>query len=142
MLSKPDAGWTTVKIGHFKGYASYTWDVPVDCLNAAIDFLKGKKKIIDICFDEEGPGIFYVKSGIHYTRIFYEYDSYSKKVNIGALELSKEIAADIREYFELWVKDWDMGADFEARRQILKDKVELLEKLIEIWDREFNKAKD
>ena len=52
MISNPKHGWCTFKIGDFVGTPSYLTDVPVDLLDAFIDYnAKGYGVAI---FDEEG----------------------------------------------------------------------------------------
>lgn len=52
MISNPRYGWCSFKLGDFKGSPSYLTDVPVDLLNAFIDYYtKGYGVAV---FDQEG----------------------------------------------------------------------------------------
>lgn len=52
MISNPKHGWCTFKLGDFVGTPSYLTDVPVDLLNAFIDYnTRGYGVAV---FDEEG----------------------------------------------------------------------------------------
>ena len=52
MISNPRFGWCNFELGDFKGSPSYLTDVPVDLLDAFIDYhTKGYGVAV---FDEEG----------------------------------------------------------------------------------------
>ncbi len=52
MISNPKYGWCNFKLGDFEGNPSYLTDVPVDLLNAFIDY--HTKGCAVAWFDEEG----------------------------------------------------------------------------------------
>ena len=52
MISNPKSGWCDFQLGNFKGTPSYLTDVPIDLLNAFVDYhTKGYGVAV---FDEEG----------------------------------------------------------------------------------------
>lgn len=52
MITNPDNGWCNFKLGDFKGTPSYLTDVPLDLLDAFIDY--HEKGYGVAVFDEEG----------------------------------------------------------------------------------------
>ena len=58
MLEKPWCGWTNVSIGEIKmGSASYIEDVPMNCIEAFINYFSLKSKLglaFHLTFDAEG----------------------------------------------------------------------------------------
>ena len=76
MISNPRFGWCNFELGDFKGYPSYLTDVPVDLLDAFIDYhTKGYGVAV---FDEEGsyfkitPTVFRITNHISYIQSAHE----------------------------------------------------------------------
>jgi len=131
LLSKPDAGWTKINLLSFSDRAGYKYDVSMVCLDAARQYLKGKREDIVICFDAESYGEWLLTADKNKTTITYFEDKDCRKVlDIGALEIANQIAHDIRQYFDLWVDDWDCARCSPNRRQIMTDKLASLERLL------------
>lgn len=103
MFSKPKYGWTHVSIGDFDGSASYITDVPIDVLDAFIDFYKLRKNIC-VDFDEEGSTfILVVVSDIDIYVISEREQIVTYKIDTNINELTNEIISD----FEKYIKDWE-----------------------------------
>lgn len=103
MFSKPKYGWTHVSIGDFDGSASYITDVPIDVLDAFIDFYKLHKNIC-VDFDEEGST--FVLVVVSYVDIFVISEReqvITYKIDMNVDELANEIISD----FEKYIKDWE-----------------------------------
>lgn len=103
MFSKPKYGWTHVSIGDFDGSASYITDVPIDVLDAFIDFYKLHKNIC-VDFDEEGSTfVLIVVSDIDIYVISEREQVIAYKIDTNINELTNEIISD----FEKYIKDWE-----------------------------------
>lgn len=103
MFSKPKYGWTHVSIGDFDGAASYITDVPIDVLDAFIDFYKLHKNIC-VDFDEEGSTfVLVVVSDIDIYVISEREQIVTYKIDTNINELTSEIISD----FEKYIKDWE-----------------------------------
>ena len=103
MFSKPKYGWTHVSIGDFDGSASYITDVPIDVLDAFIDFYKLHKNIC-VDFDEEGSTfVLVVVSDIDIYIISEREQIITYKIDTNINELTNEIISD----FEKYIKDWE-----------------------------------
>lgn len=103
MFSKPKYGWTHVSIGDFDGSASYITDVPIDVLDAFIDFYKLHKNIC-VDFDEEGSTfVLVVVSDIDIYVISEREQVIAYKIDTNINELTNEIISD----FEKYIKDWE-----------------------------------
>ena len=103
MFSKPKYGWTHVSIGDFDGSASYITDVPIDVLDAFIDFYKLHKNIC-VDFDEEGSTfVLVVVSDIDIYIISEREQIITYKIDTNINELTNEIISD----FDKYIKDWE-----------------------------------
>ena len=103
MLSKPNAGWSTITIGAWSDRCSYLDDVPFELLRALIRFCVTRMPAA-VTFDAEGYEytVLFTYSAVHI--ISDQDDGYSlhseEEVNCDALaaELSTDIQRDIDEW--------------------------------------------
>lgn len=103
MFSKPEYGWTHVSIGEFEGEASYITEVPIDVLDAFIDYYKLHKNIC-VDFDEEGSTFVLVISSYVDIFVISEREQViTYKIDMNVDELANEIISD----FEKYIKDWE-----------------------------------
>lgn len=142
MLSKPIHGWTNVTIGDFAGRASYTTDVPMDCLMAFINALEYNIPA-SIFFDEEGTEFTLVAS-FNYTYVIEERQEPKLIiVNKRFLSLAKELVNDIENNLEDWVIWYDYydGCDeeykdmFDKRRKLIKERVSRLKESMKLEEK-------
>ena len=110
MISNPEHGWCNFKLGDFKGVASYLTDVPLDLINAFIDYHeKGSGVVI---FDEEGSYFTLVLTayncGIYIIEEKEECITHSFwDMNIEDLE--KELISDIESNLHGWSEFLSIG---------------------------------
>lgn len=103
MITNNGHGWGTFKLGNFTGRLSYIEDVPVDLLQAFIDWHDKGSGCAWI--DEEGTG---------FTLVLTQYSAYViverggvELIDLSELkieEIEKELIDDIESDFEGWVK--------------------------------------
>lgn len=153
MLSKPVHGWSTVKIGVFKKTASYLTDVPMDLLDAFIQYFNEKNHLpFGVNFEGESEGMFgIIEIGDElylHTELFSEETDVMRELKLIKPEdygfgyfarpkellrkMAEEVIADIKENLEAWV-NWDLDPEcdpdeaFSKRRNLLNMKIALLE---------------
>lgn len=136
MLTKPEAGWTNVKIGDYECQASYLTNVPMDCLNSMINAIQN---YLPFCVDFDAEGWFFtvISSSYIYDTYVIE-DKEEAKVhqydNIKLTDLAKELYRDINENLDDW-NMWLPCAKYESEetkeyREELISKLDLLDQLI------------
>ena len=110
MLSNPKHGWCNVKIGDFKGVASYLTDVPFNCLAAFIQYLDRSSNInsVSVYFDEEGTEFYTVFNYCNTYIIIEREENPELKYlnNIGIKQLANELIEDLERDFDKWV-NWE-----------------------------------
>lgn len=129
MISNPEYGWCDFQLGSFEGHPSYLTDVPVDLLNAFIDYhLKGCGTA---WFDEEGTeftmvmnpnSLFLIEE--KETSILHDF---SNVKGIAALE--KELIEDIEKDVDAWATNFSI---LPEETPIIKK--EICQKLEELKD--------
>ena len=121
-----NAGWCNIQIGRIKSRASYLTNVPIDCLEAAVDYLKNGNPII-LHFDAEGWD-FTIKSFAQGTTFNWNKDdepfSFYFIKSINANKLSEYIYKDISSNISGWCDFLFCFDDLE--RENLKSKMALL----------------
>lgn len=157
MLSGPEDGWTEVKCGRDGlGWASYTTDVPMDCLDAFIAYFSQEHRSLgfNIEFDAEGHEFGIVEFGGYLYAVDTEEDTgtpHIREIVPQALGLEpssypgemlkvlgRELVSDIGDYLAGWVdwvgwSLWD-GEELkkrEERKHLLEEKCVALRKLLE-----------
>lgn len=133
MLSKPEHGWVEVKLGNFKGLASYITDIPNDCLDAFIYSLENKVPAT-MYFDGEGWN-FHMLSPWYcpYTYILVEKECLKvHTVEANCEELAKKIVKNIEEHLDDWAK-WNVcinKRELAKNKRVLQGKLKKLKRLI------------
>ena len=111
-----------------EGEASYTIDIPMEVLTAAIAALKD-----DIPFsftiDEEGPGYLYYSCQGNVLHIKPESGDKTYTFNIEKCELIAEIVGDIERDIDDWA-DWAC-VHVENRKEVLLEKIKEVKVLLE-----------
>lgn len=134
MISNPKHGWCNFQIGDFKGTPSYLTNVPLDLLEAFINYyLLGYGVVV---FDEEGS-LFTLVLSKYFSEIFiieekdkpilHDFSSYY--VENLAKELIKDIKNDLTGWSEFY--GYDHREEIIYQRDTLRDKIVKLEKLLE-----------
>lgn len=123
MISNPVCGWCNFKLGTFKGTPSYLTDVPLDLLDAFLDY--HDKGVGVAWFDEEGteftlvttPSSLYI---IEEKEKLILHDFSEMEIE----ELEKELVSDIENDLEGWVEficcEEKLQYKNEIRRQVAK----------------------
>ena len=111
-----------------EGDASYTIDIPMETLTAAIAALK-----YDIPFsftiDQEGPGYLYFFCPWNVLYIIPENGGKTDTIIIDKCELIDEIVGDIERDIDEWA-DW--GLDYvENKKEVLLEKIKVVKELLE-----------
>ena len=130
MIRNNGNGWGTFKLGNFTGRLSYIEDVPVDLLQAFIDW------------HDKGSGCAWIdEEGTEFTLVLTPYSAYMI-VERGGVELfdlselkieeiEKELIDDIESDFEGWVKFMpsDDIDDVMNHREVIQNHLWLLKEL-------------
>lgn len=129
-VSKPfitceDHGWCNVTIGDFSSRASYITDVPLDCLDAAIRYLKHRNTFA-VSFDAEGWNFIVVSDCIRSyvivdknSTIFYANDEVYGAGDL-ALQIYEDVAGHIDEW-SLFLSSEDVDTNKEMIREALAE---------------------
>lgn len=135
MISNPKHGWCVFELGDFKGTPSYLTNVPIDLLDAFIDYYtKGYGAAF---FDEEGSE-FMLLLMWHGIYIIEEKDDAKLHTfyDLIAEDLAKEVITDIMCDLDGWCDDfvrYDRQMDQELSEQfkyLLEDRVNELRNII------------
>ena len=136
MLSTPQCGWSTMKIGKFKKKVSYLTDVPNDLLHAMINFLETGSGaatfecepykfdlILSHNFAKTDAAVPYIVSWKR--KIYVE--------NVSVIELAAEVYHDIKTDLDAW-SEWGHETTtpeiVKQNKQIITKNLEHLEKLL------------
>ena len=105
MISNPKNGWCNFKLGDFEGTPSYITDVPIDLLDAFIDYYTRGYGLA--YFDEEGSEFTLLLTwyGVY---IIEEKDNVKSHVfyDLNISDLAKEVIADIETNLNGWCNDF------------------------------------
>lgn len=126
MISDPKNGWCNFKLGDFEGTPSYITDVPIDLLDAFIDYYTRGYGLA--YFDEEGSeftllltwyGVYIIeeKNNVK-SHVFYD-------LNIS--DLAKEVIADIETNLDGWCNDFMY---YSFSKEDLNERLEKLKNMI------------
>ena len=132
MISNPKYGWCDFKLGTFKGAPSYLTDVPVDLLDAFIDYYtKGQGMA---WFDEEGNEFTLVINP--YSLFIIEekaesvlYDFSEMNVEKLAKELINDIEKDLTGWSEFLTDDDQ--EEIKLHRDAIRQRIAKLKKKLE-----------
>lgn len=131
MISNAKYGWCNFKLGNFEGHPSYLTDVPVEILDAFIDYHIKKRGMV--WFDEEGT---------EFTLVINPYSIYIIEEkeepvlhdfpDISVVNLSKELIEDIEKDLNGWSEfitdeDWD---EITKHRNEIRQRLMKLKELI------------
>ena len=125
MISNPKHGWCVFELGDFKGGPSYLTDVPVDLLDAFIDYHEKGAGIA--WFDEEGNEFTFVINPY----AIYIIEEKEKPILhdfsiIKVKELEEELIKDIEKDLDLWALEFVVS---DEQNEIQKHKQEICEKI-------------
>lgn len=124
MISNPKCGWCNFKLGAFEGAPSYLTDVPIDLLDAFIDY--HHKGMGMAWFDEEGSWFTFVVTPYS----LFVIEERDKQIlhdlsEIKVEDLEKELISDIEDDLDAWA-NFMISDDFENNIQHIKQRIEKL----------------
>ena len=130
MITNPSCGWCNFELGDFKGSPSYLTDVPVDLLDAFIDYhTKGYGVAV---FDEEGSYFTLLLKQWNDVYIIEEKEKSTlldfSEFNIN--ELAQELISDIENDFDNWIKFTEEEGGDQFSRVHIYNKIYELRELI------------
>ena len=126
MISNPKYGWCDFELGDFKGTPSYLTDVPMDLLDAFIDYYtRGYGAAF---FDEEGSE-FTLLLMWYSIYIIEEKDDVKLHVfyDLNVSDLAKEVIADIETNLDGWCNSFMLHPHLKKE---IEKKIEELKSLI------------
>ena len=120
-LHLQEYGWCEIQIGDFKSRASYLTDVPIDCLEAAIQYIDYHQPI-ELHFDAEGWDVYVTgydqNTLIRHTRTNSSEMEHIVLDDVNALDLAKQIYADIAYDIEGWTDFLFTFDDMERQKHL------------------------
>ena len=126
MISNPKNGWCNFKLGDFEGTPSYITDVPIDLLDAFIDYYTIGYGLA--YFDEEGSEFTLLLTwyGVY---IIEEKDNVKSHVfyDLNISDLAKEVIADIETNLDGWCNDFMY---YSFSKEIFNERLEKLKNMI------------
>ena len=126
MISNPKNGWCNFKLGDFEGTPSYITDVPIDLLDAFIDYYTRGYGLA--YFDEEGSEFTLLLTwyGVY---IIEEKDNVKSHVfyDLNISDLAKEVIADIETNLDGWCNDFMY---YSFPKEVLSERLEKLKNMI------------
>ena len=126
MISNPKNGWCNFKLGDFEGTPSYITDVPIDLLDAFIDYYTRGYGLA--YFDEQGSEFTLLLTwyGVY---IIEEKDNVKSHVfyDLNISDLAKEVIADIETNLDGWCNDFMY---YSFSKEDLNERLEKLKNMI------------
>ena len=126
MISDPKNGWCNFKLGDFKGTPSYITNVPIDLLDAFIDYYTRGYGLA--YFDEEGSEFTLLLTwyGVY---IIEEKDNVKSHVfyDLNISDLAKEVIADIETNLDGWCNDFMY---YSFSKEVFNERLEQLKNMI------------
>ena len=126
MISDPKNGWCNFKLGDFEGTPSYITNVPIDLLDAFIDYYTRGYGLA--YFDEEGSEFTLLLTwyGVY---IIEEKDNVKSHVfyDLNISDLAKEVIADIETNLDGWCNDFMY---YSFSKEDLNERLEKLKNMI------------
>lgn len=135
LLSKPDSGWSEIKIRDFEAVASYLVDIPFEWLSICLYGLKNRVPI-SFFIDEEGSECFII-SYYDVTHIVVDRDDEVEchtYRDIDFMDITKCLIEDIREYYD----DWTCWSPYEDAEEEIAERKIRLNSLISEVENELN----
>ena len=126
MILNPKNGWCNFKLGDFEGTPSYITDVPIDLLDAFIDYYTRGYGLA--YFDEEGSEFTLLLTwyGVY---IIEEKDNVKSHVfyDLNISDLAKEVIADIETNLDGWCNDFMY---YSFSKEVFNERLEQLKNMI------------
>lgn len=126
MISDPKNGWCNFKLGDFEGTPSYITNVPIDLLDAFIDYYTRGYGLA--YFDEEGSEFTLLLTwyGVY---IIEEKDNVKSHVfyDLNISDLAKEVIADIETNLDGWCNDFMY---YSFSKEVFNERLEQLKNMI------------
>lgn len=153
MISHPKNGWCNFQIDDFTGSPSYLTDVPMELLDAFVEFYCDRKFAACINFDEEGSE-FYLVLTANGAYIIEEREEVKLiTLNTSIRELAEELMDDISENLTAWAKEFsvDVGISnnplndmkiIKERVSEFKSKIKLLQETFDNYDKDREKREE
>ena len=134
MITNPKFGWCSFELGDFKGSPSYLTDVPVDLLDAFINY--HTKRYGVAVFDEEGSHFTLVMTAYNWGIFIIEEKDYPKLYNLCDFhveDLEEELIMDIEKDLNGWSNFMtdDDSEEIEQHRNEIRQRIAKLKK--KIW---------
>lgn len=130
MINNPKNGWCTFQLGDFVGFPSYLTDVPVELLDAFLDY--HEKGTGTAVFDEEGS--FFTLLLTKYNNGIFVIEEKDETVlhdfsDMDVEELEKELLTDIKRDFLSWVNEFVvMEEDASQHKKDIAERISKLKK--------------
>jgi hypothetical protein len=135
MITNSRFGWCDFKIGTFEGNPSYLTDVPVDLLDAFLDY---REKGMGVAwFDEEGSMFTFVLNPYSAFIIEERETSILHEISQNIDDLEEELIEDI----EANLAGWTEFFPTDDREEILQHRNEIRERLIRLKELRSGKRK-
>lgn len=134
MISNPKHGWCNFKLGDFQGNPSYLTDVPVDLLDAFIDYYTRGYGVA--VFDEEGSFFTLVLTRYNWGIFLIEEKNDSVLYDFSDIDsdnLAKELVSDIENDLNGWTVEFVVDDDQEEiaqHRNEIRQRIAKLKKLM------------
>lgn len=135
MISNAKYGWCTFQIDEFIGSPSYLTDVPVELLDAFIDYYERGYGCAE--FDEEGSDFTFLITAYNLNIFVISRREELKLYDFSMTKDIDKLAEELIEDIEFHMYDWinfsvtDDSEELKIRRDILREKIVKLKKLKE-----------
>ena len=133
MISNPKVGWCNFELGDFKGTPSYLTDVPMDLLNAFIDYYTRGNGIAE--FDEEGSefALVLTRNGVY---IIEAKDAHTLHAyhDIDISDLAQKLIIDILFNIDGWCNDFMMSCEPKKYKCELHKRISNLSRLMNQYE--------
>lgn len=131
MIKNLGAEWCDFTIGDFHGAPSYITNVPVDLLDAFVQYYKNGEGFA--WFDEEGDGFSLIFTP-YATYVLEEKDTeILHKISVPVVELAKELIEDIESDIDKWAYfycGYDDIDSIEENKEIILSYIYMLKRYI------------
>lgn len=125
MISNPKHGWCNFELGDFKGTPSYLTNVPIDLMDAFIDYYtRGYGAAF---FDEEGSEFTLLLTWYSVYIIEEKDDAKVHVFYLNASDLAKEVITDIETNLDGWCNDFMY---YSFSKEDLNERLEKLKNMI------------
>ena len=138
MISNPKYGWCDFELGDFHGHPSYLTNVPVDLLEAFINYFKNGT---GLCFfDEEGSEFTLIlKSRTILIMEENETLKFHDFSDLDTVSLAEELVADVIKNLYVWCNEFDLDIGY---RRTIEESVMNLDDLVKELESYISKNKE